>query len=96
VDERWVNALQEDIKEVRVPVNSTVCRKRVSLREVARLKAGDLIPVEMPEHLTVTANGIPIYKATLGTRDDKLALRIHERATLPKVKKQLKVGRNDG
>jgi flagellar motor switch protein FliM len=58
------------------------------------MKAGDIIPVEVPEHLTVTANGIPVYKATLGTRDGKLALRIHERASKPKVKKQFKVGNN--
>lgn len=94
VDERWVGALQEDIKEVEVPVNTTVCRRRISLREVAKLKEGDIIPVEIPEHLTVTANGIPIYTATMGTRDGKLALRIHERAKRPKVKKRLKVGRN--
>jgi flagellar motor switch protein FliM len=92
-DERWVSALQEDIKAVSVAVNSTICRRRISLREVAKFKAGDIIPIEMAEHLTVTANGIPIYTATLGTRDDKLALRVHGRATLPKVKKQLKIGR---
>ena len=94
VDERWVNALQEDIKEVNVPINTTVCRRRISLRDIAKLKAGDIIPVEVPEHLTVTANGIPVYKATLGTRDGKLALLIHERASRPKVKKQFKVGNN--
>ncbi len=95
LDERWVNALQEDIKEVEVPVNSTVCRRRISLREVAKFKAGDIIPIEAPNQLTVTANGIPIYKATLGTRDGKLALRITDRADRPRVKKkQLKVGRN--
>ncbi|SES76286.1 flagellar motor switch protein FliM [Marinobacter segnicrescens] len=94
VDERWVNALQEDIKEVLVPVNAMVCRRRISLRDVANFKAGDVIPVEMPEALDMTANGIPIYKATLGTRDGKMALRIKERTKLPKVKKQLKVGRH--
>ena len=92
VDERWVNALQEDIKDVVVPVNSTVARRQVSLREVARFKAGDIIPVELPEALTVTANGIPIYTASLGTRDGKLALKIRDRAKKPVVKKQLKLG----
>ena len=94
VDERWVNALQEDIKEVLVPINATVCRRRISLRDVANFKVGDVIPVEMPDALDMTANGIPIYKATLGTRDGKMALRIRERTRLPKVKKQLKVGRH--
>ncbi len=94
IDERWVNALQEDIKEVSVPINTTVCRRRISLREIAKLKAGDIIPVDIPEHLTVTANGVPVFKATMGTRDGKLALRIQERAKLPQIKKRLKVERN--
>ena len=94
VDERWVSALQEDIKQVNVPINATVCRRRISLRDVAKFKDGDIIPVEVSETLTLTANGIPIYNATLGTRDGKLALRIKDRARVPKPKKKLKVGRN--
>ncbi|SDX08510.1 flagellar motor switch protein FliM [Marinobacter mobilis] len=94
VDERWVSALQEDVKDVEVPINATVCRRKISLRDVADFKAGDVIPIEMSNDLTVTANGIPIYHATLGTRDGKLALRVNERAKRPVVKKQLKVGRN--
>lgn len=94
VDERWVNALQEDIMDVVVPVNATVCRRRISLRDIAQLKAGDIIPVEVPDKLDMTANGIPVYQVTLGTRDSKLALRIHGRAKLPKVKKQMRIGRD--
>jgi flagellar motor switch protein FliM len=94
VDERWVSALREDIQAVSVPVNASICRRRMSLRELAKLKAGDVIPVEMPEQLTVTANGIPIYNANLGTRDGNLALRILSKATRPTVKKQFKVNKN--
>ncbi|MBS3805757.1 MAG: flagellar motor switch protein FliM, partial [Oleiphilaceae bacterium] len=94
VDERWVNALQEDVKEVMVPVNATVARRRISLREVARLKTGDIIPVELSDPLTLTANGIPVYKASMGTRDGKIALKIQGRAKKPAVKKQLKVGQD--
>ncbi|MDX1589311.1 MAG: flagellar motor switch protein FliM [Oleiphilaceae bacterium] len=91
VDERWVNALQEDVKEVRVPVNATVVERQISLRDVARFKVGDIIPVDMPEHVTVTANEVPIYKANLGTRDGNLALRIAERIQRKSRSKTLKV-----
>lgn len=94
IDERWVNALQEDVKAVSVPINTTVCRRKMSLRELAKLKAGDVIPIEMPEDLTVTANGIPIYLAQLGTRDGNLALRITGKPPRPQVKKQLKVNKD--
>ncbi|WP_166265163.1 flagellar motor switch protein FliM [Marinobacter caseinilyticus] len=91
VDERWVNALQEDIKDVSVPINSTLCRRRVSLREVAKFKEGDIIPVNLPDLLTITANGIPVYDGTLGTRDGKLAIKISGRSKQPVARKQLKV-----
>lgn len=94
VDERWISALQEDIQAVNVPVSATVCRRRMSLRELAQLKAGDVIPVEIPPQLTVTANGVPIYNASLGTRDNNLALKIRSKAARPKVKKQFKVNQN--
>ncbi|MCH8496911.1 MAG: flagellar motor switch protein FliM [Marinobacter sp.] len=94
VDERWITALQEDIKDVQVPINTTICKRRLSLRDVAKLKAGDILPVEMPDALVVKANGIPVYTATLGTRDGKLALKVKDKIKRPELKKQLKVTRN--
>ncbi|PAV27371.1 flagellar motor switch protein FliM [Tamilnaduibacter salinus] len=94
VDERWVHALQEDIKEVSVPVNATVCHRTMSLRDIADFQAGDVIPVELPDEMTVTANGVPIYYANMGTRDGNLALRITGKYEKPQVKKQLKVNKD--
>ncbi len=91
VDERWINALQEDIRDVSVPINGNVCRRTISLREVARFSPGDVVPVEMPESVTITANGIPVFRARLGTRNGNLALKILERIERPKTAKSLKV-----
>ena len=94
VDERWVNALQEDVKEVQVPVNVTVAEREISLGEVARFQEGDIIPIDMPENATLTANGIPIYKGHLGTRDGNLALRVNGRIKRPDNSNKLKVHGN--
>ncbi len=79
VDERWINALQQDIMEARVPINATVVERKISLREVAKLKPGDVIPVEMPESVTLKANGVPVFRAKLGSSNEHLALKIIER-----------------
>ena len=92
VDERWVNALQEDIKDVYVPVNGTVVRRSISLGEVAKFSPGDVVPVDLPGAVTVTANGVPIFRARLGTRNGSLALKILGRIERPKTAKSLKVG----
>ncbi|AZZ90976.1 flagellar motor switch protein FliM [Hahella sp. KA22] len=76
VDERWISALQQDILEARVPLNAAVVRQKISLRSLSRLKPGDVIPVDMPETITVTANGVPIFIAKVGQCNGNLALKI--------------------
>ncbi|MAL98571.1 flagellar motor switch protein FliM [Hydrocarboniclastica marina] len=94
VDERWVNALQRDVMDVQVPIKTTVVKRQISLRDVAKLNAGDIIPVEMPEHVTLSANGVPVYNAKLGTRDGNLALKVTGRADLARLVKSGKVKKN--
>lgn len=76
VDDRWISALQQDILEAKVPVNAAVVRQQISLRQLANLQEGDVIPVELPESVTVTANGTPIYEAKLGQCSGNLAFKI--------------------
>lgn len=79
VDERWVNTLKKDLMEARVPVNATILENRISLRDVQGIKAGDIIPIELPEQVTVTANRVPMFYGKLGQRNGTLALRLGER-----------------
>ncbi len=76
VDERWVNALQHDILDAMVPINSAIVKEKITLRQLANLKKGDVIPVEMPETMIVTANGVPIFTGKLGQCDGNLAIKI--------------------
>jgi flagellar motor switch protein FliM len=78
VDDRWVQSLQEDIKAAKVPVHGTLVQREISLREVAKFKAGDVIPIEMPEHFILEANGVPIFRGKLGKSDENLAVKIIE------------------
>ncbi|MFK0314304.1 flagellar motor switch protein FliM [Pseudomonas sp. NPDC090233] len=75
-DERWVKALREDVLDVSVPLSATVARRQLKLRDVLHMQPGDVIPVELPEHLVVRANGVPSFKATLGSHKGNLALQI--------------------
>jgi len=79
VDERWMNTLKKDLMEARVPVNATILENQISLREVSGIKAGDIIPVDIPESVTVTANKVPMFKAKLGQKNGALALLLQER-----------------
>jgi len=77
-DDRWVNALKEDVMEARIDLECDVVRREISLRDIVELREGDIIPVTMPEAQVVTANGVPVFTATIGQRNENLALKLVE------------------
>jgi flagellar motor switch protein FliM len=83
VDERWMTTIRKDLLEASVPLNATVLEQQISLREVSNLKAGDVIPIEMPELVTLTASNVPMFKAKLGQSNGQLAAKIEEKIERP-------------
>lgn len=77
-DERWIKALREDVLDVKVPLGTTVVKRQLKLRDILHMQPGDVIPVEMPEHLVLRANGVPTFKVKLGAHKGNLALQILE------------------
>ena len=81
-DERWTTALQEEMKEARVELSSTLTETTLKLSDMMNMKPGDVIPIEMPETVTVRAENIPIFRGRLGVSQDKMAIKISERVKI--------------
>ncbi|WP_110947926.1 flagellar motor switch protein FliM [Pseudomonas bohemica] len=77
-DERWVNALKQDVLDVAVPLSATVARRQLKLRDILHMQPGDVIPVELNDHLVMRANGVPSFKVKLGSHKGNLALQVIE------------------
>ena len=77
-DERWVNALRQDVLDVDVPIGATVARRQLRLRDILHMQPGDIIPVEMPEDMIMRANGVPAFKVKMGSHKGNLALQVIE------------------
>ncbi len=75
-DERWSKSIREDILDVRVPIQSTVVRCELKLRDILAMQPGDVVPVEMPEHMLLRANSVPTFKVQLGSYKGNLALQV--------------------
>ncbi|MDP3518762.1 MAG: flagellar motor switch protein FliM [Pseudohongiella sp.] len=75
-DERWGNALREQIKDATVDFTCDLFERSITLRDVVDLEAGDVIPIEMPETVVLKANGIPMFNTRIGMSNGNLALRI--------------------
>lgn len=83
VDERWMTTIRKDLLQAKVPVNATLFKNTISLRDVSNIKAGDVLPIELPELVTMTANNVPMFMARLGQSGGSLALRVEERIERP-------------
>jgi len=77
-DERWERALREDILSAKVDLECDIARRDISLRDIADLKNGDVIPIEFNEFHVITANGVPMFRAQLGQHHGNLALKISD------------------
>ena len=76
IDDRWIKSLREGILNATVNMGCKVAEKDVPLRDIIDLKEGDVIPMEMPEDLVISANGIPMMLAKLGQSKGNLALQV--------------------
>lgn len=84
-DDRWVNALKEDVMEARIELECDIVRRDISLRDIVDLREGDIVPITMPDFQVVTANGVPMFKAKMGQSNDNLALKIADFVDRSKV-----------
>ena len=78
IDDRWPVALRREVLNATVSLNCKVAEREIMLRDLVDLAPGDVIPIELPEHYILTANGVPMFRAKLGSRNGSLALKILE------------------
>lgn len=86
-DMRWSQALKDEIMDVKVGIDATIVEKEMSLKSVLSLKAGDIIPIEMPEHIVMRVEDLPTYRCKLGRSRENLALNIREKIPRPETAK---------
>jgi flagellar motor switch protein FliM len=65
-DERWTNALRDEIETSAVSLSCRLAHRQLSLRDILELKPGDVIPVDLSQPATICAEGIPVLRGRLG------------------------------
>lgn len=91
-DLRWSKALRDEIMDVKVDLTTRMLDVDLTLRDIMELKAGDIIPVDIPAHVTVMVEDLPTFRAKVGRSRDNVALKIIEKIKRPEsVKSELQV-----
>jgi flagellar motor switch protein FliM len=86
-DVRWSSALREEIMDVPVNFRVNLLEKTLALRDLMELQAGDVIPIDMPEHAIMFVEELPTFRVKMGRTDTKLAVQISEKIKRPDVVK---------
>ena len=85
-DERWSTALHQEMREASTDVTCELAEIELTLREVLKLKKGDVIPVDMPELVTIRSENIPIFRGIFGRSRENYAVKIVKKSARPEYK----------
>jgi flagellar motor switch protein FliM len=76
VDERWAIAVREELQSAPVNLSSTLLEVELTLGEVLHLNAGDIIPADISEKVTLCAEGVPVYEGLFGVANGNNAIKV--------------------
>jgi flagellar motor switch protein FliM len=78
-DERWIHALREEIEDAEVDVSTILGRATLRLSQLIDLKPGDVLPCDFEGRVTLLAEGVPLFRGSIGRSRGLHAVKIEER-----------------
>lgn len=76
VDHAWQQMMADAAMQVRLPVRTVFARPELPLAQLLNLKAGDIIPVCLPNQVPVTVAGRLFAHASVGDSNGRTAIKI--------------------
>lgn len=76
IDPNWIMSLQEELMDVELEISSAMAQAQSTIGKVLYWQAGDFIPMEKTEEVTLDIEGTPGFSATLGIANEKRAVKI--------------------
>ncbi|WP_019624267.1 flagellar motor switch protein FliM [Thioalkalivibrio thiocyanoxidans] len=79
VDQRWMKALEEEIQDAEVEISSILTETEVTVQELLDIQPGDIIPIDLPEVVTLKVEDIPLFRGKFGVSDGMNAIQVTDR-----------------
>ena len=78
VDERWAVLLKEELLHAKVSIQAVFAQKTLKISDLLNFKAGDIIPIEMPDQVMLLAENMPIMHGQYGVHQGNAAVKIED------------------
>lgn len=75
-DTRWLRMLSKQVQIAEVDLVANLARVPGTVRGLLGMKAGDVIPFDLPETVVAEVDGVPIFECKYGTLNGQYSVRI--------------------
>ena len=78
VDKRWIRLLSQQVQVAEVELIATLGQAQTTLGNIMQMKAGDVIPLAIPDAITAAVDGIPVMECRYGLFNGQYALKVEK------------------
>ncbi len=78
MDQRWIKLLKQQIQTAEVELVVNLGTLRMSVGDMTKIRAGDVLPLDMPEQLEARVAGVPVMHCTHGQLNGQYAVKVVE------------------
>ena len=75
-DESWTRAMRNQLQDAEVELACALATRQISLRELSRLKVGDVIPIDLPKTVELQVEQMPLFTGDFGTHNGRNAIKV--------------------
>ncbi|MDQ2138590.1 flagellar motor switch protein FliM [Alcaligenaceae bacterium A4P071] len=78
VDQRWTHRLSRQVRSADVNLVAEFAQIPSNLRQLVNLKPGDILPIDVPEIVVGSIDGVPVMECDYGVFNSQYALRVRQ------------------
>lgn len=75
-DAEWTAEFKQGISDAQIELNVQLAQAHIHLRDLLNLKAGDVIPIDLPGKVDVYAGSIPVLRGQFGVSSGQKAVKV--------------------
>ena len=75
-DQRWIVMLRKQLKDAEVEIAAQLATTTVTLGQILKMKAGDIIPIMIPDKIIAHVDDIPLMECRYGQQGGQYALKV--------------------
>ncbi|MES3024469.1 MAG: flagellar motor switch protein FliM [Pseudomonadota bacterium] len=78
IDKRWMRLMTQQIQIAEVELVATLGHAATTFDDILNMKVGDIIPLDVPELVQATVDGVPMAECSYGVLNGHYALKVEQ------------------